>query len=277
MKNIIYIITYILTLSYPYFSQGETIDLNKLNKQVGKLLSGGKYEKAYSILIKELSINKESTTQNIHADSLHLQNNLAMIYRIRCKDFETKKTYKTILKVKEEYLELDNPEIGITLTYFASIYCKQGRKIESLLLLKCALEIFRKLDPEHNYVATILSNIAYVYHTQNNNVQALSFLMRTLEIYRKTLDPNDTKMAKTLNNIAITYKEQHKYKEAELLFTKSLILFKNSCHFWHSNIIAILVNFIDLYHRTDRNEKAIKVDDLVRKLIVRNRDSKATS
>ncbi len=101
---------------------------------------------------------------------------------------------------------------------------EQGRYVEAEKQFLAALQEVEKLGQQDSRVATILNNLANLYHNQNKYSQAEPLYQRALAIREEILGSQHPIVAQSLNNLAALYRDQGKYAEAEPLFQRSLVI-----------------------------------------------------
>lgn len=99
----------------------------------------------------------------------------------------------------------------------------QGRYAEAIPSAKVLVELCEEdWGPEHENVATVLHNLAYLYQQTGDYAQAEPIFIRALSIREKTLGPDHPDVARSLNGLALLYQEEGDFKQAEELFKRSL-------------------------------------------------------
>ena len=63
-----------------------------------------------------------------------------------------------------------------------------------------------------------MNNLALLCQNQGKYEEVESYYKRAIDIYTKSLGPDDPNVAKTKNNLASAYLKQQKYKDAEQLY-----------------------------------------------------------
>ena len=71
-------------------------------------------------------------------------------------------------------------------------------------------------------MAKQLNNLALLCQNQSKYDEVELYYKRAIDIYTKSLGPDDPNVAKTKNNLASAYLKQQKYKEAEQLYKEVL-------------------------------------------------------
>ena len=88
----------------------------------------------------------------------------------------------------------------------------EGRFAEAETLCKRALAIAENVLGRHDPdIATILNNLAFIYHNQNRFAEAEPLYMRALAIREQAFGSEHPDVAQGLNNLAGLYLEQSRY------------------------------------------------------------------
>ncbi len=124
----------------------------------------------------------------------------------------------------------------------------RGQYVEAQPLYQQALTIRERiLGPEHDEVASSLTNLAELYHNQGKYAKAESLYQRALAICEKSLEPDDPEIARTLNNLATLYRAQGKYGQAEPLHQRALTILEEVLEPEHPDVALSLNNLALLY------------------------------
>ena len=132
------------------------------------------------------------------------------------------KVAKKALKVAEETLGVNHPDVATTLNNLAELYKTQGDYEAALPLYRRSLQIREeKLGKNHPNVATTLNNLAgYIRHKGlRSGVAVISPLLANT---RRKTGKNHPDVATSLNNLAELYQTQGDYEAALPLYRRSL-------------------------------------------------------
>jgi tetratricopeptide (TPR) repeat protein len=152
------------------------------------------------------------------------------------------------LRLSEERLGAEHPDLASILTNLAGLYYAQGRYPEAEPLYRRSLEIQEKvLGPEHPEVATSLNNLAALYHSQGRYAEAEPLYQRSLRISEKVLGSEHPETAVGLNNLAVLYKAQGRYTEAKSLLQRALQIQRKVLGPQHPEVATSLNNLAELY------------------------------
>ena len=95
---------------------------------------------------------------------------------------------------------------------------RTGKYDRGVVVAQKALEVAESsVGPDHPDVATSLNNLAFLYDTQGQYVQAEPFYKRALALKEKALGPDHPDVAMTLENMAVLYRATNRDEEAEAL------------------------------------------------------------
>jgi len=152
------------------------------------------------------------------------------------------------LKVAEQRLGENHPDVATSLNNLAELYRTQGKYAEAEPLFTRSLAIWEsQLGENHPHVALSLNNLAGLYRSQGKYAEAESLFTRSLSIRESQLGENHRSVASSLNNLAELYQSQGKYAEAEPLFTRSLFIMESQLGENHPDVAASLNNLAFLY------------------------------
>ena len=110
----------------------------------------------------------------------------------------------------------------------------------------------KALGPDHPDVATILHNLASLYHAQGRYADAEPLYKRSLAIMEKALGPDHPDVATSLNNLALLYHAQGRYADAEPLYKRSLAIREKALGPDHPDVATSLNNLAELYRNQGR-------------------------
>ena len=99
-------------------------------------------------------------------------------------------TAKKALRVAEENVGPNHPDVAESLNNLGLLYDIQGEYSKAEMLYKRALAIWEeKLGPDHPNVAAGLNNLAELYRIQNRDHEAAVLKRRAAEIYSRLKGP----------------------------------------------------------------------------------------
>ncbi|GAQ81365.1 Kinesin light chain [Klebsormidium nitens] len=140
----------------------------------------------------------------------------------------------------------------------ASIYNRQGRRAEALLLYEQSLRVKEKaVDPDHLDVAATLNDMAGVLVKQGRLGEALPLYQRALSIFEKAQGPDHPSVATTLNNMAGLLYCQGKYDDALPMYQRSLRIDEKALGPEHPDVAASLNNIAILLTNQGKHEEAL--------------------
>jgi len=164
------------------------------------------------------------------------------------------------LRIREKALNSDDPEVGQSLSWLATLYRAQGRYPEAEPLYKRALSIAEKaLGPDHPAVAGSLNSLALLYRAQGRYPEAEPLYKRSIAIREKTLGADHPAVAGSLNNLALLYEAQGRYPEAEPLYKRSLAIREKALGPNHPDVADLLNSLAELYQTMG---KAAEADEI---------------
>ncbi|MDZ8222391.1 tetratricopeptide repeat protein [Nostoc sp. ChiVER01] len=161
------------------------------------------------------------------------------------------------VKIAENRLGLEHPDIATSLNNLAAIYKSTGRYSEAEPLYQQALELTKRLlGDNHPIVATSLNNLAELYRYTGRYSEAEPLYLQALRLRQRLLGDKHPDVANSLNNLALLYSSTRRYSEAEPLFQQALELKKHLLGDNHPDIAINLNNLAALYKSTGRYSEA---------------------
>ncbi len=119
------------------------------------------------------------------------------------------------LKDKRGELAIQSELIGF--------YRKQNNKEKGLTSVDRALELVKELNQDDMVSgATIFLNCATAYKAFGNPQDAMILYRRAEEIYKKSLQPNDSRFGGLYNNMALALADLGQFQEAEVSYFSAL-------------------------------------------------------
>jgi tetratricopeptide (TPR) repeat protein len=182
-------------------------------------------------------------------EAAELLNLIGRYLHLRGRLEETEPLYDGALRVREDILGSNHPDVATSLHNQAWLYLDQGKYAEAeLLVLRSLITREEALGPEHPTVATSLDMLGRLYEEQGQYIEAGRTHRRSLDIKERALGPNHSDTAISLGNLASTYCFQGKYAEAESLAVRSLEIVEKSLGPDHRELAGSLNNLASIYH-----------------------------
>ncbi|BCL80860.1 tetratricopeptide repeat protein [Ktedonobacteria bacterium brp13] len=152
------------------------------------------------------------------------------------------------LKMREQILDPQHPDIATSLNNLAGLYQVQGKYTQAEPLYLRALEIQEQvLGPNHASVATSLNDVATLYRLQGRFVEADQLFQRALLLREQVLGSGHPDIACSFSDLASLYYDQGKYDQAEPLFQRALAIREQALGAQHPEVAAALNNLALLY------------------------------
>jgi tetratricopeptide (TPR) repeat protein len=156
--------------------------------------------------------------------------------------------FQRALKIREQVLGLQHPDVATSLNNLATLYRAQGKYADSEPLYQRAAEIDRKaLGENHSDYGTDLNNLAVLYHVQGKYADAEPLYQRALAIREQAFGPQHPSVATSLNNLATLYRVQGKHGDAESLYQRALAIWEQALGPQHPSVAGSLNNLAELY------------------------------
>jgi tetratricopeptide (TPR) repeat protein/transcriptional regulator with XRE-family HTH domain len=132
--------------------------------------------------------------------------------------------YQRALRLREQILGPDHPEVTFPLNGLADAQREQGRYADAEPLYQRAVHLWEGLRAAHSQVPSPLNNLALLYWKQGRYAEAEPLLARALLVAEENFGPDHPEIASYLNNLALLYCDQGRYAEAEPLSWRALSL-----------------------------------------------------
>jgi tetratricopeptide (TPR) repeat protein len=190
------------------------------------------------------------TDQIVGEEAERLLRETAFYLRDRGRYAEAEPLFLRALRIREQQLGPEHPDVADSLSYLANLYRQQGKYAEAEPLILRALRIReQQLGPEHPDVAYSLNLLANLYRQQQGKyAEAEPLILHALRIREQQLGPEHPDVAYTLNDLANLYRQQQgKYAEAEPLFLRALHIREQQLGPEHPGVAYTLNNLADLY------------------------------
>jgi tetratricopeptide (TPR) repeat protein len=161
---------------------------------------------------------------------------------------EAETFYQQSLRLREQVLGSDHPDVAYPLIGLADLYREQSKDAEAEPLYQRALCIREQaLGPDHPDVARPLIGLGNLYYFQGKDAKAEPLYQRALRIREQALGPDHPDVAYPLNNLANLYRLQDQYAEAELLYQRALHIWEQTLRPDHPQVAYPLIGLADLY------------------------------
>ncbi len=165
--------------------------------------------------------------------------------------------YQQALRIWEQRLGPQHPEVVFPLTGLATLYREQSKYAEAELLYQRALHILEQSQrSEHLDATSSLNGLAILYSDQGKYAEAEPLLRQALAILEQQLGPEHLRVAFPLTGLANLYSDQGKYAEAELLYQRALCILEQQLDPQHPRVAPSLNNLAILYRERGKYEQA---------------------
>lgn len=139
---------------------------------------------------------------------------------------EAESLFRRALKVDEQSLGPDHPNVAIDLNNLACLFQDTGRFAEADPVVRRALEIDEQcFGLDHPKIAIRLGNLAGLLTATDRLTEAEPLIRRALAILEKSLGANHPHVATALNNLAYLLEDLDRPAEAEPLRRRALEIF----------------------------------------------------
>ncbi len=202
----------------------------------------------------------EQTSQERAVVVAEVYHNLARVYDQQGKYEKALGYDENALKISEEKLGADHPNIAATYNNMALIYDKQGNYEKALAYYKKALKICEeKLGADHLDTAITYNNIAEVYNDQGKYEKALAYYEKALKICKEKLGADHPDIASIYNNMANVYNGQGNYEKALEYCEQALKVREEKLGTDHPSTATTYYNIAWVYREQGDYENALKL------------------
>jgi tetratricopeptide (TPR) repeat protein len=119
-----------------------------------------------------------------------------------------------LLKLQEQYLGADHPDLCLNLNNLGTLYTRFGRQKEAEAAFERVLAIKEKHDPKH--VTAPLTKLANHYRAEKKYPQAETAYLKLLDIYERNEGKNSPRQKPVLGYLAETYRDMGRKDQAAL-------------------------------------------------------------
>jgi len=184
-------------------------------------------------------------------------NNLASLYSDMGQYAKAEPLFQRSLKISEEKLGKDDPDVASTLNNLAILYEAMGQYAKAEAVFQRSLKIREnKLGKDHPDVARSLNNLAVLYDAMGQYAKAEPLYQRSLKIKEDKLGKDHPDVAQSLNNLANLYADMGQYARAEPLYQRSLQIREDKLGKDHPDVAQSLNNLASQYADMGQYAKA---------------------
>jgi tetratricopeptide (TPR) repeat protein len=170
---------------------------------------------------------------------------------------EAIKLYKEALKIQQQLLPSNHPDLANSYHRIAMAYNNMGIYPKALWYYEKALDIRQKtLPPNHPDLAKSYNNIGGMYYNMGENSKALSYHEKAFAIEQQSLPPNHPGWAMSYNNTGNIYYNMGEYSKAISCYEKVLDIDKKSLPPNHPDLAASYNNIGNVYSKMGEYLKA---------------------
>jgi eukaryotic-like serine/threonine-protein kinase len=129
------------------------------------------------------------------------------------------------LRIQQEVLRVDHPQVGVTLNNLATLFLYQNELDRAEPYLRQSIAYDERVHgPDHPETALTFSNLGAVHFIRGRHAEAQRAYLRAYAIMSQALEPDHPRMAGIHNNLGEAYSAQGRYQEAESHLTQALEL-----------------------------------------------------
>jgi len=193
----------------------------------------------------------------LSVETANLLNKIGLYCHGRAFYAKAEPLYRRSLKIREEQLGGDHPDVATGLNNLAGLLRAQGKYAEAEPLYRRALKILEEqLGSEHPNVASCLNNLAELLRAQGKYAEAEPLYRRALKILEEQLGGEHPNVAASLNNLALLLDDQGKYAEAEPLYRRALKIREEQLGGEHPDVANSLNNLAALFYAQGKYAEA---------------------
>lgn len=116
----------------------------------------------------------------------------------------------------------EDPRLSECLDGVAWVFQLQGKKFESIPILKRSLAIQEKVrGPDHPDLSWILYSLGCIYSDQNDHIEAEKYMKRAIAIDEVAFSPDHPRVAKSLEKCADILRKMHHIAEANQMESRA--------------------------------------------------------
>lgn len=181
---------------------------------------------------------------NISTEAARLMSACGVYLMHRASFEEAELLLLTSLASKESAFGPDHPDVGLTLTYIASLRAFEGQYDEAIRCESRALSIREAaFGPNHTIVADSLNNLSIIHFYRGDVGESESLQLRALRIREAQGGPDHPDTAESMSNLAMIYVQTERFTEAEALARRSLSIRERALGPGHP-AVAYSLNYI---------------------------------
>ena len=204
-----------------------------------------KFDIALPILIKIDSICRNKDLKQERGDILY---SIGKIHSKKGKYDLAQEYYVNALKIREEILPKNHPDLAVSYNSVAVIQYKKGEYRKALPNFIKALEIRKIVFGEQNAdITASLMNIGVLYQSIGDYNLAEEYLKECVKIQIMIFDSLHPKLSMSYGELGNLYIKKGMYREAEKLYTKSSRIYKKALGEEHPDYAGSLQNLGNLF------------------------------
>ncbi|MBI4242265.1 MAG: CHAT domain-containing protein [Candidatus Rokubacteria bacterium] len=175
----------------------------------------------------------------------------------KASDPESRRLAERALRIKEERLEPDHPDLAASLQNLAAVLLDLAQYHAARPLYERALAIReRALGSDHPDLATTLNELAKLERSTGDYARARSHLERSLGIRMKAFGPDHPQVANSLSRLASLLVETGQYAEAKPMYERALAMTEQTLGSDHPEVARILYNLGNLLRNAGDYDRA---------------------
>ncbi len=208
-------------------------------------IAQAKFDIALPILIRIDSICLHKNLSQKRGDILY---SIGKIHSKKGKYDLAQEYYFSALKIREDILPKNHPDLAVSYNSVAVIQYKKGEYRKALPNFIKALEIRKIVFGEQNAdITASLMNIGVLYQSIGDYYSAEKYLKECIQIQIKIFDSLHPKLSMSYGALGDLYIKKGMYMEAEKLYSKSSLIYKESLGEDHPDYAGSLQNLGNLF------------------------------
>ncbi|MDN5067549.1 tetratricopeptide repeat protein [Aliarcobacter butzleri] len=228
---------------------------------LGGLTTQSKKEELQRLLLKLNDV------ENV-VEKLNLFSQITTIYRDVGEFKKALEYQEKILKLEEENLEKNHPNLASTYNNISTIYHEMEELEKALEYQKKAIDL-KEAILKKNYpdLAISYNNISMIYQDMGDLKKALEYQQKALEIREKFSEVGKSDLASSYNNISVIYKSIANLNKALEYQKKALKIFEEILEENHPDLATAYNNISIIYQKMGEYKKALEYQE--KALIIR--------
>ncbi len=240
---------------FDFDSESTTGKINFLIDEAAKNMLIYKYDKALGLLKQALALCEEE--QNSLTALVY--NGLGELFRKQCDYENALDSFNNVLRIHENVLGENHPDIAIICNSIANIYESQVNSEKALEFYYRALAIQKEAIGEaHPSNAKTYTGIASVFRKKGNTANALKFYKLALATQKEILGKDHLDLVSSYNDLAYVYSWVGNNEKALTCYKLALTIREKVLGEYHLDLASSYNDLADVYIADQNYDKAFE-------------------